>query len=78
MGEVTFTDGPPYELRAVQDAEAKAVGTSVELALFVGVPDRPLAAVPILVTLPLDVARKLLGQFQTVVPIAGSATGQQQ
>jgi len=24
MGEVTFTGGPPYELRAVQDAEAKA------------------------------------------------------
>jgi hypothetical protein len=77
MGEVTFTDGPPYELRAVQDAEAKAVGTSVELALFVTVPERPLAAVPIMVALPLAVARKLLDQFQTVIPIA-SAAGRQQ
>jgi len=56
MGEVTFTDGPPYELRAVQDAEAKAVGASVELALFTNPPDRPLAVVPIL-------ARKLRDQF---------------
>jgi len=77
MGEVTFTDGPPYELRAVQDAEAKAVGTNVELALFINLPDRPLAAVPIMVALPLAVARKLLVQFQTVVPMA-SAAGQQQ
>jgi hypothetical protein len=77
MGEVTFTDGPPYEFPAVQDAEAKAVGGSVELALFINLPDRPLAAVPILVKLPLAVARKLLDQFQAAVPIA-SAAGREQ
>jgi hypothetical protein len=78
MGEVTFTDGPPYEFPAVQDAEANAAGSSVELSLFINIPDRPLAAVPVMVALPLDVARKLLGQFQAVVPIAESAAGQQQ
>jgi hypothetical protein len=77
MGEVSFIDGPPYELRAVQDAEAKAIGTSVELALFINLPDRPLAPVPILMALPLVVARKLRDQFQAAVSIADSAAGQQ-
>jgi len=42
------------------------------------VEEREAAAVPIMVALPLAVARKLLDQFQTVVPMAESAAGQQQ
>jgi hypothetical protein len=77
MGEVTFTDVPPYVLPAVQGAEARAVDNGVELALFVNIPDRPLATVPILIVFPLDAARKLSGQFQTAVATAESAAGRQ-
>jgi hypothetical protein len=67
MGKVSLTGDPPYSMPPIQDVEARAEGTTVELTLSVAAQSR-LSSVRLI--LPVDLAQKLRAQLQAIVPIA--------
>lgn len=67
MGKVSLTGDPPYSMPPIQDVEARAEGTTVELTLSVAAQS---GRHSVRLILPLELALKLRSQFAAVVPIA--------
>ena len=70
MGEISFIGEPPYDLTLAKSTEAKAVDTTVEVTLFVDVPNKRIAPCPIRIAMTVPVARELILQIQSALSFA--------